>query len=53
MDVVGGMQDWNYFYTNDLELTIEQGCVKYPFGRDLVTYWNDNKYSYLAYMAEV
>lgn len=47
------MQDWNYFFTNDLELTIEQGCIKYPKGDTLHTYWDDNKYAYLAYIAEV
>lgn len=47
------MQDWNYFYTNDLELTIEQGCVKYPWTKDLKRYWDDNKYAYLTYIAQV
>lgn len=49
----GGMQDWNYFYTNDLELTIEQGCIKYPMGSQLKSYWDDNKYSYLTFIAQV
>ncbi|XP_067932330.1 carboxypeptidase D-like [Watersipora subatra] len=48
----GGMQDWNYFFTNDLELTIEQGCIKYPLGKDLKSYWDANKYSYLTYIVE-
>lgn len=47
------MQDWNYFYTNDLEITVEQGCVKYPLTKDLQSYWDANKYSYLTFMAEV
>ena len=47
------MQDWNYFYTNDLELTIEQGCIKYPMGGTLKSYWDDNKYAYLTYIAQV
>lgn len=51
--VLGGMQDWNYFYTNDLELTIEQGCIKYPMGGSLKSYWDSNKYAYLTYIVQV
>lgn len=29
------MQDWNYLQTNCFEVTIELGCVKYPFEKDL------------------
>lgn len=47
------MQDWNYFDTNDLELTIEQGCIKYPFQANLKSYWDANKYAYLTYIVEV
>jgi len=47
------MQDWNYFYTNDLELTIEQSCVKYPMANQLQQYWDDNKYSYFTFISDV
>ena len=47
------MQDWNYFYTNDLELTVEQGCIKYPRSANIKSYWDANKYAYLTYIAEV
>ena len=30
--VYNGMQDWNYFYNDCFEVTIELGCCKYPTG---------------------
>ena len=51
--VGGGMQDWNYVYTNDLEITIEMGCYKYPYAKDLSKYWKENQYALLSYMEQV
>ena len=48
--VAGGMQDWNYVATNDFEITLELGCVKYPKAEHLEEYWIDNKESLLAFM---
>lgn len=28
--LAGGMQDWQYRFTNSLEITIEMGCFKFP-----------------------
>lgn len=49
--VFNGMQDWNYFYNDCFELTIELGCCKYPYNA-ATTYsdvWSDNFDSILAY----
>merc|ERR1719158_903056 len=47
------MQDWNYVFTNDFEITLELGCVKYPKHTELGEYWKDNKESLLAFMEAV
>lgn len=49
----GTMQDWNYFYTNDLEVTIELSCDKLVKENSLRTHWNDNKFSLLSYIGQV
>jgi len=49
----GGMQDWNYLNTNDMEITIEMSNNKYPPGRDLPTYWDNNYRSMLNFMKQV
>jgi len=51
--VSGGMQDWNYINTNDFEITLELGCIKYPLHTKLPDYWHDNKESLLKYMEAV
>jgi hypothetical protein len=51
--IEGGMQDWSYVFTSDMEVTIELGCEKYPEEKDLQTYWNDNKGALLAFITQV
>ncbi|XP_064424964.1 carboxypeptidase D isoform X2 [Latimeria chalumnae] len=51
--VPGGMQDWNYVRTNCFEVTIELGCVKYPYARDLLKYWDKNRKSLLQFIKQV
>lgn len=51
--VTGGMQDWNYINTNDMEITVEVSCFKYPFGKDIKDYWEKNRQSLLEYMEQV
>ncbi|XP_063694161.1 carboxypeptidase E-like isoform X2 [Bolinopsis microptera] len=49
--VYNGMQDWNYFYNDCFEVTIELGCCKYPTDA-ASTYsnvWSDNFDSILAF----
>uniref|UniRef100_H2YYF9 Peptidase M14 domain-containing protein n=1 Tax=Ciona savignyi TaxID=51511 RepID=H2YYF9_CIOSA len=47
--VRGGMQDFNYLYTNCFEVLIEIGCQKFPPERLLPGEWVNNKEAFLAY----
>jgi carboxypeptidase D len=47
--ISGGMQDWNYHYMGNNEVTIELG-TKEPPASQIPTLWNDNRDSMLAYM---
>jgi len=49
-EVAGGMQDFNYLFTNCLEITLELSCVKKPLAHMLQTEWQNNKESMLAYL---
>nr|XP_045582871.1 carboxypeptidase E-like [Procambarus clarkii] len=51
--VRGGMQDFNYLSSNDLEVTLEVGCDKYPAASSLQQEWLDNKDALLEYMWQV
>ncbi|XP_069356979.1 carboxypeptidase D-like isoform X2 [Maniola hyperantus] len=51
--LAGGMQDWNYLHSNDMELTLELGCYKFPPADDLPTYWEDNREALLQFIEEV
>jgi len=51
--VNGGMQDYNYLHTNCFEITIEQGCTKFPRASHLEQIWNNNKASLLAFIGQV
>lgn len=52
-NVIGGMQDYNYLHSNCFEITVEMGCVKYPYQADLQPLWNDHKVSMLTFMSQV
>lgn len=47
------MQDWNYLQTNCFEVTIELGCVKYPFEKDLPKFWEQNRRSLIQFLKQV
>ena len=51
--VDGGMQDYNYLNSNCFEITIEQGCFKFPYSQELERIWNDNREAMLVYIEEV
>ena len=49
--VTGSLQDWAYDQTDCIDLTIEQGNIKWPAATSLAGYWNDNRESYLHLIA--
>lgn len=51
--VSGGMQDYNYLQSNCFEITVEQGCEKFPSSSKLEKIWNDNKPALLAFIQQV
>lgn len=51
--VDGGMQDYNYLNSNCFEITIEQGCVKFPYPQELANIWDENREALLQFIEEV
>uniref|UniRef100_A0A914Z5P0 Peptidase M14 carboxypeptidase A domain-containing protein n=1 Tax=Panagrolaimus superbus TaxID=310955 RepID=A0A914Z5P0_9BILA len=51
--LAGGMQDWQYLHSNAMEITVEQGCFKFPFDSMYPALWNEHKFSLLSYMEMV
>ena len=51
--VEGGMQDFNYLFSNCFEITVEVSCCKYPLEEDLPPQWNANKNSLIRYLLKV
>ena len=51
--VEGGMQDYNYLFSNAFELTIELSCCKYPLEDSLPKEWRKNKNSMIKFLQSV
>ncbi len=51
--IYGGMQDWNYVWHGDNEITMEITVAKWPPADYLPTYWDENEESMLAYLERV
>ncbi len=51
--VSGGMQDYNYLHSNCFEITVEQGCGKFPWGGQLGDIWDANQDSLIKFIEEV
>ena len=49
----GGMQDFNYLFTNCFEITVELSCCKYPKASDLPIEWNKNVNSLIKFIENV
>ncbi len=48
--IYGGMQDWNYLYLSDNEITLELSNSFRPLESLLPTFWSQNKESMLSYL---
>ena len=44
------MQDFNYLYSNCMEITVETSCVKKPLARKLASEWENNRDAMIAYL---
>jgi carboxypeptidase D len=51
--VEGGMQDYNYLFSNAFELTVELSCCKYPLVDSLPLEWKKNKKSMVKFLQSV
>jgi len=47
------MQDWNYAWHGDCDLTLELGDEKCPLDSQLERYWTENQEALLTYMEQV
>jgi hypothetical protein len=51
--VRGGMQDWSYFWYNDLQITLEISTTKYPSYSDIPGFYKSNRDSMVEFMKQV
>ncbi|NOR44484.1 MAG: DUF2817 domain-containing protein [Candidatus Delongbacteria bacterium] len=47
----GGMQDWNYKYYNDIDLTLEISSTKWPAFSEMTGFWQDNRDAMYWYLS--
>lgn len=47
------MQDYNYYWTGCMEVTLELSCCKYPPKNELPEFWIQNRKALIAYLGEV
>ena len=52
-EINGGMQDWSYYWHNDLQVTIELSHSKWPTYDLVQSYYDKNRESLFAYMKSI
>ncbi|MBN2790755.1 MAG: DUF2817 domain-containing protein [Candidatus Delongbacteria bacterium] len=52
-EAVGGMQDWNYHYYGDMDLTLEISNTKWPAYSEIAGFWQDNRDAMFWYLSAV
>lgn len=52
-EVDGGMQDWSYFWHNDLQVTLELSNTKWPSYKEIPKQYNYNKESMYQYLKRI
>jgi hypothetical protein len=51
--VKGGMQDWSYFWFNDLQMTVEISEDKWPEYSEMPAFYKSNRDSFVSFMKQV
>ena len=51
--VFGGMQDWNYIWEKNMDITLEQSDEKWPNSSELPQFWENNQESLIAFMEQI
>ena len=52
-EVDGGMQDWSYFWHQDLQVTIELSNTKWPSFDSVSNFYNNNKVSIIEFIKKI
>jgi len=52
-EVNGGMQDWSYYWYNDLQVTIELSHAKWPRYSMIDEYYKKNRQALLSYIGKI
>ena len=53
MEVTGSLKDFSYLFSNNLDISLQLSCCKYPKSFFLVEEWENNKESLLTYLEQV
>ena len=52
-EVNGGMQDWSYYWHNDLQITVEVSDEKWHDYKEVKRYWNDHRQPMINFLKMV